>query len=84
MGWKRQQGFLNFILPAIFSAAASTLFGKLFADKPETPPPPEVEKPVAMPDPMVQKAKARRKAALFSERQLGAADTVLTGRDTLG
>ena len=39
---------------------------------------PAVEKPVAMPDPLAQEAKQRRKAALISAQQMTRASTVLT------
>jgi len=70
------------ILPAVVSSLVGGAVSKLFADKPDTPPPPEVAPPVAMPDPMQDKARARRKTALSMSRQLSAANTVLTGGDS--
>ncbi len=76
---------MEFVLPALLSGAASALVGGLFNKKPDDIPMPTVEKPTAMPDPMAQKSKARRKAALFAGQQLSAANTVLSGgNDTLG
>ena len=77
-------------METILSAAATSLIGsavsKFFSDKPEAaPPPPTVAPPVEMPDPLAEKAKARRKTAISMSRQLSAANTVLTGNnDKLG
>lgn len=73
----------------IFSAVASTVAGglvsKLMTDKPKKPKAPEVEPVVEMPDPLAQKAQARRKTALTMSRQMTSANTVLSGGDsTLG
>ena len=72
------------ILTAVASSVAGGLVSKLFTDKPKTPKAPEVEPVVAMPDPMAQKAQARRKAALSMSRQLTSANTVLSGDTKLG
>ena len=67
---------------AVITSLVGGVASKLFADKPDTPPLPEVAPPVAMPDPMQDKARARRKTALSMSRQLSAANTVLTGGDS--
>lgn len=71
-------------LMAVLGGVASSVVGGLLTKKPNEPAAPVVESPVAMPDPMAQKAKSRRKAAIFSGQQLTSANTVLTGNDTLG
>lgn len=71
-------------LPYLLSGAASALVGGLLQKKPDAVPAPTVTPPTPMPDPMAQKSKARRKAAVFAGQQLSAANTVLTGGDTLG
>ena len=72
------------ILTSVIGSVVSSAASKWFADKPDTPPPPTVEPPVAMPDPMQDKARARRKTALSMSQQLSAANTVLTGDSKLG
>lgn len=69
------------VLTALAGSAASALVGGLFSKKDSAPaaPAPKVESPVPMPDPMAQKAQARRKAAMFDSTRMGSADTVLTG-----
>jgi len=67
---------------AVITSLVGGVASKLFADKPDTPPPPTVAPPVEMPDPMQDKARARRKTALSMSRQLSAANTVLTGGDS--
>ena len=72
------------VIASLVGAAASTVLGGLLTKKPNDPAAPEVKPPIAMPDPKAQKAKSRRKAAIFAGQQLTSADTVLTGNDTLG
>lgn len=70
---------------AAIGAATSALVGGMLTKKPATPEAPKVEPPTPMPDPMAQKAVARRKQALSMSNQLTSANTVLTGgSDTLG
>lgn len=74
-------------LPAILGSVASSVVSSLLTKKPDAPaaaPPPVVAPVTAMPDPLAQKQVQRRKAAKMFEGQLTSADTVLTGRDTLG
>ena len=72
------------LIPSIIGSAASALVGGLFTKKPSAPAavaPPTVAPVTAMPDPLAQKAQARRKAAIFGSTRMSAADTVLTGGD---
>lgn len=72
-------------LPAILGGAASALVGGLFSKKAPTPAAPAVTPPTVMPDPMIQKAQQRRKAASLYGQQLTAENTILSGgSDTLG
>ena len=72
----------------LMGTVVSTLVGGLMGGKPKESAPapiPTVAPPTAMPDPLAQKAQARRKAAVFDSQRMGAADTVLTGgSDKLG
>ena len=73
-------------METLMSAVVTSLVGgvasKLFADKPDTPPPPTVAPPVEMPDPLQNKAKARRNLAMRQAGQLTNASAVLTGGDS--
>jgi len=72
------------LLTSVAGAAASALVGGLMTKKQPTPEAPKVEPPTPMPDPMAQKAVARRKQAISMSNQLSSANTVLTGGDKLG
>lgn len=78
-------------MESIAGPVVGTLFApimsKIFRDKStanvgSVAAPPTVTPPTPMPDPLAQKAKARRKAAMFDATRMGAADTVLTGENT--
>lgn len=74
----------------VFSAIASAVVGKVIkpprpGDSPAAAPAPTVAPVTPMPDPMAQKAMARRRAAMFDAGMMGASDTILTGgSDKLG
>jgi len=71
------------ILGAVASSVVSSVIGKKSSSAPAAPAP--VVAPVtAMPDPLAAKQAQRRKAASIFDGQLTSANTVLTGKDTLG
>ena len=64
------------LMSAVGGAASGVAaLGSLFSDKGSAP---QAEKPIAMPDPVAQDAKMRRKAALMSAQQMTRASTVLS------
>lgn len=74
-------------IPSILGAVASSVVSGMLSKKSDSAPAapaPAVAPVTAMPDPMAAKQAQRRKAASIFDGQLTSANTVLTGKDTLG
>ena len=74
---------LSLLETMLLGQVGGAVVGKMFGGNDSAPPAPAVIKPTAMPDPLAEQAKGRRKASILASQQMGAASTVLTS-DKLG
>lgn len=74
---------MSLLQTMLLGQVGGAVVGKLLSGDSSPPPAPAVIKPTAMPDPLAEQAKGRRKASILASQQMGAASTVLTS-DKLG